>query len=99
MKSAMRFARPVASVAAIASLLSPLPAAAQMSPNMGPYLGPIPPVYRYVDPPGPRGYMRAPRHTHRHDAEDDAAKAPQDGDKSDVPKAPNAAESDNGDRM
>jgi hypothetical protein len=94
MKSPMPHAS-VASVVALACLLAPHPAAAQMSPDMGPYFGPIPPVYRYVDPPGPRGYMRAPRHTHRH--EQDATKTPPyNGDKRDIPKAP---ESDNGDRM
>ena len=96
MKLAMRYALAAASAVAVAaSLLAPRPAAAQISPNMGPYLGPIPPVYRYVDPPGPGGYMRAPRHTHRHDAQDAAAKPPESGEHD----AAKASENDAGDQV
>lgn len=106
----MRILLTVASGAAVIAALAPAPVAAQLQSQM---FGPIPPVYRYVDPPH-RAYRHGPathRHAHRSEPQD-AAPAPENGGQDaakDAAKAskngngdqntPKASENENGDRM
>jgi hypothetical protein len=101
----MRILLTVASGAALALLLTPCAAVAQISPC----IGPIPPVYRYVDPPY-RAYRHGPAtHRHAHRSEPlDAAPAPENGGQDAAKASKNGSgdqntskppEGENGDRM